>query len=619
MEHEPDQPYTPSTPPFPPPPPAGPGATQEMPAYGGPGTDPIPPTQTFSEGPPSSPGEGGPPAGGGRDRGRGKLVALIVAGVILLGGAVFAAVKVITALTGTGDVLAKMVPADNQFYVTAYLDPGASQKLYLRDLAGKFPALQSKDLAKTLDQKLEQALRPTGLSYVRDVKPWLGSQLAVTGQVSDAGPTIAVLIASKDDDLAGRTLSRLEGVSENTGLTWKGQDYKGVEIRVGTGPAGVGGGVFGDSVAYAVVDHTAVIASGLGAVEQVIDADQGSTSNLGDDATFTATGDTLPSSVLGMAYVNTGVLIDKYLPQIRSGLDQFGASGPCGKNATTSLDSLRVFRGMGLSLSADPDGILLDIGVSMDRSKGPSPGPEGDDAAIEDHRNVTLSFTPPNAYGLFGLAGADRIARTTLKQLEDCASSSLSELDQLGVQSVIANLGGDIGLEFQPGTKSTPGGAIFAQAKDGGQMQAALDELFDRVAEGADVRSQDYKGTTIKSIQVPDLREMGWEPAWAVVDGVGIVASAPQALEAAIDAHGGSDVTTGERFEQAAGHVDLDSKAILYVDVGGVLEAVRATVPADLQADFDQGVENVRPLKAVVLSATSSGDSAEEQLFFLIE
>ncbi|HEX9375362.1 MAG TPA: DUF3352 domain-containing protein [Actinomycetota bacterium] len=618
MEHESGQPTTPSTP-TPAPPPPGPGATREIPAYQAPGTDPIPPpTQTFSEGPPRSPGEGGPPATGG-GRGRGKLIALIVAGVVLLGGIAFAAVKIIGALTGTGDVLAKMVPADNQVYVTAYLDPGASQKLHLKSLAGKFPALQGKDLTKTLDQMLEDALRPTGLSYARDVKPWLGSQLAVTAQISDAGPTIEVLIASKDDTLAGQTLTRLEGVSENAGLDWASQDYKGVEIRVGTGQGGSGGSPFGDSVAYAVVDHTAVIASGLGAVEQIVDADQGSGSNLGDDPTFTATQDTLPDSVLGMAFVNTGALLDKYLPQLKSSLGQSGGTGPCGGNLSSSFDSLRVFRGVGLAVSAESDGMLLDIGVSTDRSKGPSPSPGSEQGSVADHRNIALSFTPANAYGLLGLAGADRIAGTTLQQLEDCAADSLSELDQLGVRSLIANLGGDIGLEVQPGTTSTPGGAIFAQAKDGDQMQAQLDTVMDRLAEGAPVRSQDYKGTTIKSIQVPDLQQMGWEPAWAVVDGVGIVATSPQAVQNAIDAHGGSDVTTADRFEQAAQHVDLENNVIAYVDVGSALDAVRATMPPDDRPDFDKGAENVRPLKAVILSSTSSDDAVEEQWFFLIQ
>src|SRR5207247_7295871 len=105
--------------------------------------------------------------------------------------------------------------------------------------------------------------------------------------------------------------------------------YTGVDIRDGAGGTSIGGGVFGGSVAYAIVDGTVVVGSGVPAVEGVIDADQGA-SSLGDDATFRTTRDALPRSLLGMAYVNTGNLIDGFLPQIESGIG--GLSGPCGRN-----------------------------------------------------------------------------------------------------------------------------------------------------------------------------------------------------------------------------------------------------------------------------------------------
>src|SRR4051812_21450113 len=163
-------------------------------------TPPLPPP------PPVTPGGGGGGGGYGpgpqepRRRHRGKLVAAIVIGVLLLGGVAFAGVMLVTKSSAAPDKLAGMVPASDQLYATAYLDPGADQKINLRDLLQRFPAMQGKDPVQKLDETLEQLLKPTGLSYTADVKPWLGTQIAVSGKLDDSGnPDAAVLIASKDD------------------------------------------------------------------------------------------------------------------------------------------------------------------------------------------------------------------------------------------------------------------------------------------------------------------------------------------------------------------------------------------------------------------------------------
>ena len=51
-----------------------------------------------------------------------------------------------------------MVPASDQLYATAYLDPGADQKINLRDLLQRFPALQGKNPVDKVDEGLEQGV-----------------------------------------------------------------------------------------------------------------------------------------------------------------------------------------------------------------------------------------------------------------------------------------------------------------------------------------------------------------------------------------------------------------------------------------------------------------------------
>src|SRR4051794_13053988 len=96
--------------------------------------------------PPPSPGDGGAGPGGGiggtggggwdggasgagqhppQKRHRGRLVALVAVGILLLGGVAFAGVMLVNKTSAASDQLAKMVPASDQLYATAYLDPGA--------------------------------------------------------------------------------------------------------------------------------------------------------------------------------------------------------------------------------------------------------------------------------------------------------------------------------------------------------------------------------------------------------------------------------------------------------------------------------------------------------------
>src|SRR5262249_53297640 len=180
---------------------------------------------------------------------------------------------------------------------------------------------------------------------------------------------------------------RVEGLSSNAQMTWRTETYKGVDVRVGTGPASDAGSSFdlSNNAAYAIVDNSLVVATSLDRVQRVIDADQGTTGALSDDPNFQKARDSLPSEVLGVAYVNVGDLIDKAIPQLEAGLGFADLPPGCGGDQLTKgLDAVRAFRGLAASLTAEPDGLQLDAGLAIRRSQlpstaataGDSPGPQ---------------------------------------------------------------------------------------------------------------------------------------------------------------------------------------------------------------------------------------------------
>jgi hypothetical protein len=622
-----------------------PEATEQFPPaeHHGYVTPPPPPATSAGDGGAgSSDSSGGASGGGGgggwdggtfsagqpeRKRHRGKLVALIAVGLLLLGGVAFAGVMLVNKTSAASDQLAKMVPASDQLYATAYLDPGAEQKINLRDLLERFPALQGKNPVDKVDEALEQLLKPTGLSYAEDVKPWLGNQLAVTGKLDDSGnPDVAVLISTSDDDKALATMHRLEGLSSNADITWSSTTYQGVDVRVGKSGSDSSNGALGglgSNPAYAVVDHVLVVGSSLDRIQRVIDADQGTTSQLSGDPNFQKARDALPGEVLGMAYLNVGDLIDKAIPQLEAGLGFADLPPGCGGDQVTkSLDAIRAFRGLALSATAETDGLQFDAALAIDRSKLPSEAATA--VAASDHQNAGLSFTPKDAFGVIGFNGAG-LLNTELGTFGKCSPKVDQQLQSLGVKDILSNLSGDMAVEVSPGSDGggVPGGALIAAVKDEAKMKTSLDRLATKLlAQGGQAggpvkpTSETYKGVTIESISQPGDQSIA--PAWAVTNGVAIIATTPAEVKAAIDAHGGEGITSSANFQQAATHVDLNSGNLVYADISAILDAVETNVSSGGDAATEAILANVRPVKATILQSGLDGDVLTVRWFFLV-
>ncbi len=608
----------------PPPYPQGDQPPYPPPGSGPPPGPPPPPV-------PVAPAEATPPPPSGRNRG--KLVAVLVAALVIVGGLAFAAIKVFNSVAGTSDVLAKMVPSDADVYVTAYLDPGAGQKLNLRNLAHKFPAAAGKDLGSTLDQTLEQALSQTGLSYVRDVKPWLGTQLAVAVSLNGTVPQAAVLISSKDDGKAQATLLKArDQLLGQQGLRWTSQTHGGVTVNVGTDSSG-------PQAAYALVDHTVVLSNSTSLVDRVIDTTQGHGSNLNDDDAFQATVSSLPKDVLGRVFVSPGLL--NKLPGLLAGGAVGGFGGPSGvigiPSGVTGLPSglptvlpsvpggnplaqLSAFRGLGASLSAQSDGLAFDLSVALDSSKLSSSQKEALDAG--SHENAVIGFVPKDALGVFALTGFDKLAQSAIDQLGTLNPQAKQITDEIGLTSnVLGDLTGDIGVELQPGTGGPPSGALLIGTKNESSTQGFLDRLatfLSKQSSGSDqaitFQSESYKGVTIKVASGPGLGPTDLQPAYAVTSGMGIIGETPDAVKAVIDAHGGSNITSTSNFTDTFSQLEKANSALLYADIEAILSKLvpAGSLPPDLQS-------NVSRLKAAALDVSSSSDHVSVRLFFLIK
>lgn len=132
------------------------------------------------------------------------LVGAGIAAVVVLGAA--GGAYAYSALASHGTQPETVVPATAVAFAKLDLDPAADQKIAVFQLARKFP-----DLAKTFTDKNKvkdsglAALfsdNPSGLNYDHDIKPWLGSRIAVAYVPDSANPAggDAVLVAGYTDE-----------------------------------------------------------------------------------------------------------------------------------------------------------------------------------------------------------------------------------------------------------------------------------------------------------------------------------------------------------------------------------------------------------------------------------
>jgi hypothetical protein len=546
-----------------------------------------------------------------------RILALAVAAVAVAGIGV--AVWAMLALRGTSDIVMEMVPDDAAVYATAYLDPAAGQKLNVRSLLQKFPELRDMDeLDRRLDELLDEALADSGLTS-KDVRPWLGSQVALAVWIRGIDqPDVAFFIASKDDVAALAALGKARARSVADGMRWTDREHLGIRISSGSG----GSGFWAEDFAYAMVDGTVLLSNDADALERVIDTARGEGAALGSSQKFTETLDSLAEERLGLLYVDIGLIVDEVLPQ--SGIDV--GDLPLGFG---SLDALGSF---GMVVRAEEDGVLADVAVTFDPSKLSEE--ERQALSAEPHENEVLAFTPEDAYGVFAGSNIDASAELLLQAgKEDPSVDAI--LTDLGVPEAVAALSGDTGIEVSPGAVGAfPAGAILLGTDDEPVMQRFLDGLARYAQEflasepsfdGSPVQfgqeEEAYQGVTITSFPIPELSLFGVTPAYAVTDGMAIVASSPEEIKDLIDAsRGGSNITASDRFQQALGHAEVENTAIYYVDIEAVTAAIRDALPPEQQASFDADIgPNLEALKAFIFTTSGTVERSTGRMFLLIE
>jgi len=557
---------------------------------------------------------------------------LIPAGAVLALGAVSAAAVLI--LAKQASTIEKMVPASADVIAVANLDPSVTQKVNLLRAVHSFPDTKTD---KAIDDKLDAAFKDSGFSFTGDIKPWLGPQIGISAKLnlgSTKDSPTAVYVASRDDTKARAMLVKLRASKYGAKFQWKDETYNGITISVGT-PTDKSE----KAAAYSYVDHVVVFATSSAQIHEIIDTDQGRAPRLVDASDYRATLAGLPSDRLGYLYVNSKSLVANVKKEM--------ATSPAIKIALTNMNDLDALQGIGATLSANGDGVLADVLVKIDQSKLT---PATREALTHSGRaDAVVSWIPKTSDAFLAITSLNKTIQTVLDQSGNQPSVKMGTdaVGLTGPNGVLNHLTGDAGLEVELGRSGLPAGAVLLGTDDARSMNAFFAKILvlaDGVAGSGfgssggagssfgspppskvgHVTTTTYRGVVISSFTSSTLGQLGasfFTPSYAVVDGMGILASTPDEAKAIIDAHkGGATIASDPTYKTASAASLAKPSAIIYLDIAKLLDAIR-TSPFGAQAGLNSGSTlsaNVEPLKAVIITAASDGDKATERFFVIV-
>ncbi len=162
------------------------------------------------------------------------------------------------------------------------------------------------DLRKTdtVNNGLQAMEKEFGLSFEKDLLPWVGQTALVMTDVRKDGPTFALFLQIRDADHmigSARTEAIVQSLLANKQKTnWLAADYKGISFRRTEIPQG--GSVL--KVATATLDGWLVITFGDGVIRKLIDTQHGDTPSLEKHPLFARAMNGMQADALGQVCVN---------------------------------------------------------------------------------------------------------------------------------------------------------------------------------------------------------------------------------------------------------------------------------------------------------------------------
>jgi len=437
---------------------------------------------------------------------------------------------------GGGTDPASLVPARATLYAEAIVAPDDQKAAGAQAALARI--LRTSDVQGTLVKLFDRAAGKRGVTFARDIEPWLGDRAAVATMPPAAGAKKdAVLVAaSRDDDAARAALATfLPGAAART--------YRDVAYRADD-KEHAAGAVFGSSLVLGTEEG----------LKAAIDASKGS--SLAESDALKQARDTVSQDRVGLLYLDVAGLVRGALSSAGGAAAQ---AAPFLEPVTQALP-----RTVAVGLHAQADLLRLD-GAAFGNGGGPPPAAGAADA---------LAMLPGDASFGIGLGDLGQSVNGFLDRVASGGGLSAIALDAmlrqagqaagLDIRRDLLAWMGNAGV-FAGGSGERPGGALVVTSKDPAATRSAVRRLAELAARNGsssvDPLSADGvdEGFTVRgSGDHQDLFVAAGGDRF-------VVAAGRPALREALKPSG--SLTDSPAFREAAGKLGTGVQPSFFVDV----------------------------------------------------
>jgi hypothetical protein len=514
-----------------------------------------------------------------------RVVIALTALLSLTGAAVVGGYLLLFA--GSLDRAAELAPDDTLFYVNVYLQPSAGQRMNVQELMTRFPGYgDPATLDDKIDETLQRFLADADLDYRSDVKPWLGTQLAMALSEGTEGldePAMLVIAHAADPEQARAAIPRL---AERRGDRLTQDEHAGVSTWLGT------------DASYALVDDMLVIADSADRLRAAIDADRGARRSLAADARFVAAMRDLPPDHLASAYLDLAALAER----ADTGEEVAGSST------------------MGVAVIAEREGLRLVGQAPLDESAASAAARAS--LARGSQRASLTGWMPADtevSVVIFGVAQALESAEAEIGA-QDEFGQAVTQLRAIVAFGLGINLDTDVLPLFDHETAlavidleaDPPRAVLLLRPSDAAAAEGRLTGIQDALeSRGSAVTSTDIDGATVTTVTVPEVGAL----SWTVSDGVVVLALDVEAVGAALDARRSGESLAASAayrstFDLAGDHAGNE----VFVDIGGLVDLMATGI--GLGADARAMLE---PIQAIGITMPARDDRIELHLVIPVD
>lgn len=495
-----------------------------------------------------------------------RFAALVVAGAMAL------ALPACGEKTDEAARAAGVTPANALAFVSLNLDPSIEQKRNMLAIARRFPGAGDKakgEFESARDETIADLLEDSGLDFERDVKPWLGNEVALAVLPAGPGktPYIVPMVETGDEAEARAAIEKAAAAGDFDG-------------------------------AYAVVDDFVLLsdqdddAGDQAALDLIAAQARKNDGGLAEAEAFTAVVAQLAGDRLLLAWAN-----------VKASLEQAGDA--------TEIDELGF-----LAQFDDADTVAVDVhaesGAVVAQAVATSPGGAKGEA-------VELTRTLPKAtlaaltlfdvgggiadglQGVFGGGGPDFAAEFESETGIDLEADILSWMD-----GEVVFVAGDV-----PEGQRFPDFAMVVEVTDQAKARAGVDKVRGVLAgQGFELQERQVAGAA--AFVAPAPLTDGIQPAVGLYDGRFVLASRPEYLAQLAEPEspglGGTDAYDSVLEDDD----DVIGQFVVLIDpIREAVERALLSGDPDGRAEYERDVKpNVEPLAAFGIVARRDGDLA---------